>query len=204
MPTIVIIDDHKIIRDALRALLKHTPGMSVIGEAADGRAGVELVLEKKPEVVLLDFGLPLLNGMEVTHQLRDRGYRGGIVIISMHTEGHLVLGTRKAGADAYVLKEYAFEQILFAIDAAQRHEFYQSPQLNLEKATLGLIEELTPREREVLQLLAEGATPKSVAYTLKISSKTVDVHSANLRRKLNASTLAELTRIALRAGITQL
>ena len=204
MPTLIIIDDHKIIRDALRALMLHTVGMSVIGEAADGRAGVELVMAKKPDVVLLDVGLPLLNGMESTRQLRERGYRGGIVMISMHTERHLVRGTREAGADAYVLKEHAFDQLEAAITAAFRREAYFSPQLGELGGEPGLTAALTPREREVLQMLAEGATAKEIAFSLKLSSKTVDVHRANLQRKLNAGTLADLTRIAVREGIAQL
>ncbi len=203
--TLIIIDDHKIIRDALRALMAHTKGMSVIGEAADGRAGVELVLAQKPDVVLMDMGLPLLNGMEATRQLRERGFRRGIVMISMHTERHLVRGTRDAGADAYVLKEHAFDQLPLAIAAASRREAYFSPQLGeLDGDVAGLTGSLTPREREVLQMLAEGATAKEIAFSLQLSSKTVDVHRANLQRKLNAGTLADLTRIALREGIAQL
>ena len=203
--TLIIIDDDKIIRDALRALLGQAEGMKVIGEASDGRAGVELVLGQKPDVVLMDMGLPLLNGMEATRQLRERGYRRGIVMISMHTERHLVRGTREAGADAYVLKEHAFDQLPLAIAAANRRESYFSPQLGeLDGDAAGLTGSLTPREREVLQMLAEGATAKEIAFSLQLSSKTVDVHRANLQRKLNAGTLADLTRIALREGIAQL
>jgi DNA-binding NarL/FixJ family response regulator len=147
----------------------------------------------------------VLNGMEATRQLRERGYRRGIVMISMHNERHLVRGTREAGADAYVLKEHAFEQLPRAIAAASRREAYFSPQIGeLDGETLGVTGLLTPREREVLQMLAEGATAKEIAFALKISSKTVDVHRANLQRKLNAGTLADLTRIAVREGIAQL
>ncbi len=203
--TLIIIDDHKIIRDALRALMGNTDGMSVIGEASDGRAGVELVLEKKPDVVLMDMGLPLLNGMEATRQLRERGYRRGIVMISMQAERHLVRGTREAGADAYVLKEYAFDQLPLAIAAASRREAYFSPQLGeLDGDVAGLTGSLTPREREVLQMLAEGSTAKEISFALQVSLKTVDVHRADLHRKLMAGTLADLTRIALREGIAQL
>jgi two-component system response regulator NreC len=203
--TLIIIDDHKIIRDALRALMGQAEGMSVIGEAANGREGIELVLAQKPDVVLMDMGLPLLNGMEATRQLRERGYRRGIVMISMHNERHLVRGTREAGADAYVLKEHAFEQLPRAIAAASRREPYFSPQIGeLDGEMHGVTGSLTPREREVLQMLAEGATAKEIAFALKLSSKTVDVHRANLQRKLNAGTLADLTRIALREGIAQL
>lgn len=204
MPTLIIIDDHKFIRDALRALLEQTPEMTVLGEATDGIAGVELILAKKPDVVLLDVGLPLLNGMEVTRQVRARGYHGGIVMISMHNMRHLVRGTREVGADAYVLKEHAFEQLQVAIAAALRRETYVSPQLADLEGQPELTASLTPREREVLQLLAEGATSKQIAFALKLSSKTVDVHRANLQHKLNAGTLADLTRIALREGIVQL
>jgi len=182
-----------------------TEGMSVIGEAADGRAGVELVLAQKPDVVLMDMGLPLLNGMEATRQLRERGYRQGIVMISMHNERHLVRGTLDAGADCYVLKEYAFDQLPAAIAAASRREAYFSSQLGtLDDDSTALTGGLTPREREVLQMLAEGATAKEIGFALKLSSKTVDVHRANLQRKLNAGTLADLTRIAVREGVAQL
>ncbi len=204
VPTLIIIDDHKIIRDALRALMGQFADLQVIGESADGRNGVDLVLAQKPDVVLMDMGLPGLNGMEATRQLRERGYGGGIVMISMHTERHLVQGTRDAGADAYVLKEHAFDQLETAIHAALRREPYFSPQLGDLGGDPGMTGGLTPREREVLQMLAEGATAKDIAFSLKISSKTVDVHRANLQRKLNAGTLADLTRIAVREGIAQL
>jgi DNA-binding NarL/FixJ family response regulator len=204
VPTLIIIDDHKIIRDAILALIRQSPDLTVLGEAADGRVGLDLVLAQLPDVVLMDMGLPGLNGMEATRQLRERGYVGGIVIISMHNERHLVQGARDAGADAYLLKDHAFEQIDCAIDAALRREPFFSPQLGEMGGVPAITGALTPRERQVLQMLAEGATSKEIAFNLKLSSKTVDVHRANLQRKLNAGTLADLTRIALREGIAQL
>ena len=204
MPTLIIIDDHKIIRDGLRALMERTEALKVIGEAADGRAGVELVLALRPDAVLIDMSMPGLNGLDATRQLRERGYSGGIVMLSMHNQRSVVLGARAAGADVYLLKEHAFDQLQTAVAAAVRREPFSSPQLPGMGANEGVTDQLTPREREVLQMLAEGHTAKEIAVKLQLSSKTVDVHRANLQRKLNAGTLADLTRIALREGLAQL
>ena len=178
--------------------------MKIIGDAADGRSEFEMAFSLKPDVVLIDMGMPVLNGIDTTNQLRARGFVGGIVMLSMHNERRIVHGARMAGADGYLLKEYAFEQLKEAVKAAARRESYYSAQLQFLEDDAGMTGLLTAREREVLQRLAEGCTAKEIAFSLKLSSKTIDVHRANIQRKLNVGTLADLTRIALREGLVQL
>jgi len=184
--------------------MERTDDIKVIGDAADGRSGVEMVLSLKPNVVLIDMSMPVLNGIDATIQLRALGFVGGIVMLSMHSERRIVHGARMAGADGYLLKEYAFEQLREAVKAAARRESYYSAQLQFLEDDAGVSGLLTAREREVLQRLAEGCTAKEIAFSLKLSPKTIDVHRANIMRKLKVGTLADLTRIALREGLVQL
>ena len=205
--SLFIADDHKIIRDGLRVLTERTAGFRVIGEAADGRALVEGVLATQPDVVLTDMAMGELNGVEATRQLRSGGYRGIIIMFSMHDERRIISQALSAGVNAYVHKDYAFDQILQAIEAARRGEIWLSPQL----ATLAdgsevrtLHELLTMREREVLQLFAEGRGTKELAARLHLSPKTVEIHRLNLFAKLKVNNVIELTRIAIKEGLVHL
>ncbi len=205
---LVIVDDHKIIRDGLRVLIQREPDLEVVGEAADGRTGVAEILRLAPGVVLLDMAMPELNGIEAARQLRAKGYSGGIVMLSMHSERRTVNQARAAGVDAYVLKEFAFEQVRAAIAAAARRETWFSPQLsdplNGDEQLTPIDQLLTPREREVLQMLAEGRGAKEIAFRLGISPRTVEVHRANMMGKLKVDNVVDLTRIAVREGLATL
>jgi DNA-binding NarL/FixJ family response regulator len=205
--TLFFADDHKIVRDGLRVLTEREKGCRVVGEAADGRALVEGVLELRPDIVVTDMAMSELNGIEAVRQLRAGGYRGIVVMLSMHDERRLIAQALDAGVNAYVHKDHAFEQILAAITAARRGEIWLSPQL------AGLVEGeqmqtladlLTMREREVLHLFAEGHGTKEIAFRLHLSPKTIEVHRLNLFAKLKVNNVIELTRIAIKEGLVHL
>ena len=202
--TLFFADDHKIVRDGMRVLAEREPGFHVIGEAADGRLLVERVLALRPDVVVTDMAMPELNGVDAVRQLRAAGYTGTIVMFSVHDERRFVSEALGAGVNAYVHKEHAFEQIIEAIRAARRGETWLSPQLRGPAADgswppLEVL--LTPREREVLQLLGEGHGTKEVAHRLKLSPKTIETHRLNLLSKLKARSVVDLAHLAVREGL---
>ncbi|MBI5767317.1 MAG: response regulator transcription factor [Verrucomicrobia bacterium] len=206
-PALFLADDHKIVRDGLRVLLERSGACRVVGDAADGRALVAQVLALQPEVVVTDLAMSELNGVEATRQLRAAGYRGAIVMLSAHDERRMVAQAFDAGVNAYVHKDHAFEQLVAAIAAARRGEIWLSPQLAAiaeDGCVSTLVELLTPREREVLQLFAEGRGTKEVAAELSVSPKTIEVHRLNLFAKLRVNNVIELTRIAIKEGLVQL
>ena len=203
---IIIIDDHQIICDSLTALLELSPEFKVVGTAPNGHIGVELVLRLRPEVVIMDIEMPLLNGIKATRQLRAAGFGGGIAMLSSHDERFFVTQAMGAGADAYVLKHHAFDEVLDAIDAVSRREFFLSPRLMglLDVGGIaGVADLLTAREREVLQRFAEGHSVKEIALSFGLSPKTVEAHGASLMAKLKVDNLADLTRLALREGLAK-
>jgi len=205
--TLFFADDHKIVRDGLRVLIEREKGFRLIGEAADGRALVEGVLELRPDIVVTDVAMSELNGIEAVRQIRAAGYRGVIVMLSMHDERRMISQALEAGANAYVHKDLAFDQILAAIAAARSGEIWLSPQLagltdSGQMPTLA--ELLTMREREVLHLFAEGHGTKEIAFRLHLSPKTIEVHRLNLFAKLKVNNVIELTRIAIKEGLVHL
>ncbi len=205
--SVFIADDHKIIRDGLRVLLEREGQFTVIGDAADGRTMVELVPGLRPDVLITDMAMPELNGVEAVRQLRLAGYGGLIVMLSMHRERRTVAQAIDAGVNAYVHKDHAFEQVVSAIRQAREGQTWLSPQLgdlNSQGSISTLGDLLTMREREVLQLIAEGNGTKEVAFKLNLSPKTVEVHRANLYAKLRVNNVIELTRIAIKEGLVQL
>jgi DNA-binding NarL/FixJ family response regulator len=205
--TLFIADDHRIVRDGMRVLAERTGGYRVVGEAADGRALLEGVLAQQPDVVITDMSMGQLNGVEATRQLREGGYTGIVVMFSMHDDRRTLSQALQAGVNAYVHKDHAFDQIMSAIAAARRGELWLSPQLAALAdggAVLTLLEILTPRERDVLQLFAEGHGTKEVAGKLGLSPKTVEVYRLNLYAKLRCNNVIELTRIAIKEGLVQL
>lgn len=205
--TLYLADDHKIVRDGLRVLTERDGRFRVVGEAADGRALVEGVLAVNPDVVVTDMSMHELNGADATRRLRAAGYRGAIVMLSMHSERRTIAQALEAGVNAFVHKDHAFGQILAAIEAARRGEVWLSPQLAhlMEGQQVPtLLEVLTMREREVLQLFAEGKGTKEVAASLHLSPKTVEIHRLNLFAKLKVNNVVDLTRIAIKEGLVQL
>ena len=205
--TLFFADDHKIVRDGLRVLIEREKGFTVVGEAADGRALVEGVAELQPDIVVADLAMSELNGVEAVRQIRASGYRGIIVMLSMHDERRLISQALEAGVNAYVHKDHAFDQILEAVAAARRGETWLSPQLSglmVGDTVPTLIALLTMREREVLQLFAEGHGTKEIAFRLHLSPKTIEIHRLNLFAKLKVNNVIELTRIAIREGLVHL
>jgi len=204
--TLILADDHKIVRDGLRVLIERSNRFRVVGEASDGRALVELVLRLKPDIVVTDLGMAELNGIEAVKQLRAGHYHGMIVMLSAHDERRYVSQALSAGVNAYLHKDDAFEQILTAIEAVKEGQTFLSARLPQGKdgGVKMLDDVLSPREREVLQLLAEGKTSKEIAATLFLSPKTVDTHRQHIMDKLGLHSIAELTKYAIREGLTTL
>lgn len=211
MTTIVLADDHHIVRQGLRALLEVEPGFTVVAEAGDGLEALQLVEQLVPNVLVLDLMMPGLNGLEVTRQLTKHSPKTGIVILSMYANEAYVLEALANGASAYVLKDSNSADLVHAVREVAAGRRYLSPPLSdraievyqakAKAATLDRYETLTTREREVLQLIAEGHTNTDIASLLGISARTVETHRSNLMHKLVLHTQADLIRYALRRGI---
>jgi DNA-binding NarL/FixJ family response regulator len=209
---VLLADDHRMIREGLRRLLEADPAIEVIGEAENGRAAVTLANELSPDVIVMDIAMPDLNGVEATRQIiadRGNGDAPKVIALSQHSDRRYSSEILKAGATGYVLKECAFEELLIAVRSAVANRVYLSPKVAgsvLEDfITDGKSEsrsKLSPRERVVLQLVAEGKTTKEVAMQLQVSGKTVESHRRNLMEKLHLDSVADLTRYAIRQGIT--
>lgn len=211
---IVLADDHKIVRDGLRSLLDNQDGMSVIAEAENGRAIVDLAMELRPDVVVMDVGMPDLNGMEATRQIVGQDPNIRVIALSMHSDKRFVEGMLSAGAVGYVLKDSAFETLATAIRTVVKEGAYLCAKVagvvvsdyvsRLPRARADDQPALTPREREVLQLLAEGNTTKQIASQLSVSVKTIETHRSRIMEKLDMRSIAELTKYAVREGLTSL
>jgi len=210
---LLIADDHKLMREGLRALLAGESDIEVIGEAGDGRAIVKMVGKLSPDVVLMDISMPVLNGIEATRQIEDLSGSTRVIALSMHADRLFVQGMLKAGAAGYVLKDSAFDELAQAVRAVSSGQKYLSPGvagvvvegfLNTNGAPAEDDGSLTPREREVLQLVTEGLPTRDIATQLHISVKTVETHRRSLMKKLDLFTVAELTKYAIRNGTTPL
>jgi len=211
---ILLADDHTIIRSGLRLLLEQQPDFKVVAEAADGREAVELVSKEHPEVAVLDISMPQLNGIEATQQIVSREPRTNVVILSMHSDEGYVLRALKAGARAYILKNSADADLIRAVRSVSEGKSFFSPVISKmlledyirqirDKEVEDSYDLLTPREREILQLLAEGKANKEVAKILKLSLYTVETHRGNILEKLNLHGVPELILYAVRKGIIQ-
>ncbi len=209
---IVLADDHTIIRSGLRLLLEQQPDFKVAGEASDGREAVQLVSTLHPEVAVLDIGMPQLNGIEATRKIVAEAPETQVVILSMHSDEGYVLRALKAGARAYILKNSAEADLIRAVRSVAEGKSFFSPVISKmlledyvrqvrEKSVEDSYDLLTPREREILQLLAEGRTNKEVASTLGLSLHTVETHRGNILQKLNLHGTPELILYAVRKGI---
>jgi two-component system response regulator NreC len=212
MTTILLADDHRVVREGLRTLLAQEPDLSVVGEAADGREVVELARTLHPEVVIMDIAMPELNGIEATRLIVSENPSIRVVALSMYADRRFVTQILRAGALGYVLKEAAFEELARAIRTVATGKPYFSPTVagfvveefvrQVSATASKTLELLTSRETEVLRLLAEGKRAKDIALELKIGVKTAEAHRQNLMNKLEMHTIAELTRFAIREGLT--
>jgi len=209
---ILIVDDHQIIRDGLRALLEQQPGYTVVGEASDGREALDLAQREEADVCIMDVSMPGLNGIDATARLAAQQPDLKIIGLSMHSDPPTVSRMLDAGAAGYVPKDSAFEEITQAVSSVMQNDYYLGAGLASEvvKHYRGQGQQrtgrprLTPREREVLQLIAEGRKTTQIAELLGVSVKTVESHRKNIMRKLDLHTVAELTKYALREGLTTL
>jgi len=211
---ILLVDDHKIVRDGLRTLIDREAGIEVIGEADNGRSAVEITKKLKPDIVIMDITMPDMNGIDATHQIRDQVPSARVIALSMHADRRLVSGMLEAGASAYLLKDCAFEEVARAIKAVRSNHTYLSPEIAdivveryVNKASTeesSVFTRLTPREREILQLIAEGVSTREIAERLHISRKTVETHRANIMEKLCIHNMTELVKYAIREGLTTL
>ncbi len=205
---IVLADDHEVVREGLRALLERQ-GFQIVGEASDGREAVRLVEKTEPQIAILDLAMPLLNGVDATRQICRISPRTKTILLTMYREDQYVLEALRAGVAGYILKTKAAKDLVQAISQVSRGAVYLSPEVsqtlidayrtNLKPAA----EPLTAREREVLQLVAEGKTTKEVASVLGISVKTADSHRTHLMRKLDIHDTAGLVRYAIRIGLVR-
>lgn len=209
---ILLADDHKLMRGGLRLLLEQQPALTVVGEADDGRQAVEKTSSLKPDVVVLDIGMPNLNGIEACAQITQTLPTTSVVMLSMHSDEAYVLRALKAGARAYLLKDSAESDLVRAVQAVSEGKSYFSPAVSkvlledyVRKLQRSGVEDsfdlLTPREREILQLVAEGKSNKDAANLLNLSVYTVETHRANLMQKLNLRSVPELILYAVRKGI---
>ena len=212
--TIVLADDHHVVRQSFRLLLEAEPDFEVTGEAASGLEAIETVERLRPDVLVVDLMMPELNGIEVTHRIKKQFPRTVVTILSMHENEAYVVEALRAGVSAYVLKKSTAQELVYAIRQGIAGQLFLSPPLSkhaiaayLEKAqgsALDPYETLTSREREVLHLAAEGLNNTAIAARLSISPRTVEMHHGNLMRKLHIRTQTELIRFALQRGIIPL
>lgn len=212
MLRILIADDHGIVRTGLKLLLDRVAEMEVVGEAANGREAVRLARELKPDITIMDIGMPLLNGLDAAAHIVRENERTGVIILSMHTDESYILRALDAGAKGYLLKDHAEEDLERAIRSVAAGKPYFSPSiaqalledyvgLKRERRLHDSYEILTEREREVLQLLAEGKSNKEAAAVLNLSPYTVETHRTNLMQKLGLHNTAEIVLYAVRKAI---
>ncbi len=210
---LVLVDDHAIFREALRTMLRAEADIEVVGEAGNGRDAVALARNLNPDILVLDIGMPDMNGIEATAAIVSRSPKIKIIALSTHSDRRFVAEMITAGASGYVVKAAAGTELLRAIRAVAQGQSYLCPQVaaGVMRASTedpkrrGFRQpELTRREREVLKLLAEGLRTTGIASRLHLAPTTVDVHRRNLMRKLNLHSVAELTKYALREGLTEL
>lgn len=210
---IILADDHAVLRHGLSKSFQNEKDMEVIAQAKDGRTTVELVRELKPDVVVMDIGMPDLNGIEATRQIKQEHPKVKVIGLSMHSSKNFIIEMFRAGAVGYLLKDCEFDELVNAIRLVATNKTYISPAISdvvvenymrsSAEADTSAFSVLSKREREVLQLLTEGKTTKQIAKRLHISSKTVEAHRLNMMNKLKMDSIAQLTKYAIQEGLTQ-
>ncbi|MGH9660706.1 MAG: response regulator [Bryobacteraceae bacterium] len=212
---ILLVDDHKVLRSGLRRILEEHADLQVVGEAADGREAVDMAGALDPDIVVMDIGMPQMNGMEATRQILARHPHVNVLILSMYSDETYLVQTLRAGARGYLLKDSAEDELIDAVRAVSTGVPYFSPRIARmlvgdsmqrlrDEAATDTYELLTPREREVLQLIAEGKSNKEVASLLFVSPTTIETHRARVMEKLDLHSTAEIVLYAVRKGIVTL
>lgn len=209
--TIILADDHALVRAGIRTLLEKLPGVAIIAESGDGRETLALVQARDPDLVIMDISMPGLNGLDATARIVREHPRTKVLILSMHTGEDYVLQALRAGATGYLLKDAATEELHLAITAVRQGETYLSPTISKEVLARHRqqvldpraepIKALTPRMREIVQLIAEGRSTKEIAFLLNLSVKTIETHRMHLMARLNLHDVAGVVRYALRTGL---
>jgi len=209
---ILLVDDHKILRDGIRSLVKGYDDIEVIGEAPDGKTALQMVKDLLPDLVVMDISMPDMNGIDATRKIRNEHPDIKVIALSMHHDKQFVSEIFRAGASGYLIKDSAFDELDHAIRVVMSGKTYINPQI-ASLVVESLVSQsstphpqsfalLTDREREVLQLIAEGRSTKQIAFDLSVSSKTVESHRRQVMGKLNIRSVAELTKFAIREGLT--
>jgi DNA-binding NarL/FixJ family response regulator len=211
---VILADDHQLLRAGLRSLLVKERDLEVVAEASDGRQAVELVIQHNPDLAILDIGMPNLNGIDAARQIRESSPHTRVIALSMHASAQFVGRMLEAGASGYLLKEAAYEELVQAIKTVFAGHVYLSRGITgvvvddyvrrLAVAPRVEAAKLTPREREIAQMIAEGRSTKEIAGHLHVSVKTVETHRQHIMEKLKIDSVAELTKYAIREGLTEL
>jgi two-component system, NarL family, response regulator NreC len=209
---IIVVDDHKIVRDGLCSLIEGLSGYAIVGRAQNGRQAIEVARRENPDIIIMDISMPEMNGIDATSSILEEMPSCKIIVLSMHSDKRFITGALQAGASGFLLKECAFQELNQALDAVRRGQTYLSPQIastvvhdyRRRLLTEDKEKNLTTKEREVLQLIAEGRSTKEIADRLFVSVKAIEGRRRRLMEKLQITTVAGLVKYAIREGLTEL
>jgi DNA-binding NarL/FixJ family response regulator len=209
---IIVVDDHKIVRDGLCSLIEGLSGYTIVGRAENGRQAIEVARREKPDIIIMDVSMPEMNGIDATSSIMEEIPSCKIIVLSMHSDKRFITGALQAGASGFLLKECAFQELNQALDAVRNGQTYLSPKIagmvvhDYRRRLLSEAKEenLTTKEREVLQLIAEGRSTKEIAERLFVSVKAIEGRRGRLMEKLQINSVAGLVKYAIREGLTEL
>lgn len=209
---VIVVDDHKIVRDGLCSLIEGLSGYSIVGWADNGRKAIEVARQEKPDIIIMDVSMPEMNGIDATSSIMEDMPLCKIIVLSMHSDKRFITGALQAGASGFLLKECAFQELKQALDAVQKGQTYLSPKIagtvvhDYRRRLLSEANEenLTTKEREVLQMIAEGRSTKEIADRLFVSIKAIEGRRRRIMEKLQISTVAGLVKYAIKEGLTEL